>query len=178
MSDGCLTTCDRAACGDGFVHTGVEECDDLLDVDCRECVLGGDNPCGPEAELEPNDDMGSAQFVCDGSVVSGGFDLAGDDDWFAVIVQAGQTLTVETSDGAAACPGDTLVFFYASDATPTEVVAECIDEVDDLGCDDDLGFSTCSLLSHVAAVDDIVFVRVVAYGDASAFDYAVSVTVN
>jgi cysteine-rich repeat protein len=36
-TDGCLTTCQLARCGDGFVQAGVEECDDGNDNDNDAC---------------------------------------------------------------------------------------------------------------------------------------------
>jgi len=39
-TDACLEGCIDATCGDGFVRTGVEECDDLRDPDvCLDCRL-------------------------------------------------------------------------------------------------------------------------------------------
>lgn len=40
-TDACLDTCQPASCGDGFVHAGVEECDDANQVDgdgCSGCI--------------------------------------------------------------------------------------------------------------------------------------------
>jgi cysteine-rich repeat protein len=44
-SDACTATCETAVCGDGFVHTGVEDCDDegesiLCDADCTLSTCG------------------------------------------------------------------------------------------------------------------------------------------
>ena len=36
-SDGCLTNCELASCGDGYAYVGVEECDDGNDVDDDGC---------------------------------------------------------------------------------------------------------------------------------------------
>lgn len=43
--DGCLTTCVPAACGDGFVYTGVEQCDDGNMSDDDACL----STCVPAA---------------------------------------------------------------------------------------------------------------------------------
>ena len=42
--DDCLTSCEAASCGDGYLHTGVEQCDFAATNDCtNECTLPG---CG------------------------------------------------------------------------------------------------------------------------------------
>ncbi len=43
-SNACLTTCEAASCGDGYLHTGAEQCDYAITNDCtNECTLPG---CG------------------------------------------------------------------------------------------------------------------------------------
>ena len=37
-TDACLATCLNASCGDGFVHAGVEECDDANDIGTDACL--------------------------------------------------------------------------------------------------------------------------------------------
>ena len=39
-TDGCLSSCVLAACGDGFVHAGFEQCDDGNASDNDNCVAG------------------------------------------------------------------------------------------------------------------------------------------
>ena len=37
-TDGCLSTCEVASCGDGYVQTGIEACDDGNDVETDGCL--------------------------------------------------------------------------------------------------------------------------------------------
>lgn len=45
-TDGCLSTCKTAICGDTFVFTGEEECDDGNDENTDSCVSCSDAICG------------------------------------------------------------------------------------------------------------------------------------
>lgn len=71
-TDACLSTCEAAACGDGFVHEGVEDCDDGNTAD-------GDG-CSSACEIEEDDsgDDGLDDGGTDGD--DGGTDGVGDDD--------------------------------------------------------------------------------------------------
>lgn len=52
-TDDCLSTCESASCGDGFVQTDVEECDDGNDVDTDECTnMCTTAVCGDGVTLE------------------------------------------------------------------------------------------------------------------------------
>lgn len=56
--DGCLVGCQRARCGDGFVHVGVEECEDGNNDDSDDCVKCRLARCGDGA-------VHAGQEVCD-----------------------------------------------------------------------------------------------------------------
>ena len=62
VANACLSTCELASCGDGFVHTGVELCDDGNLADGDGCPSG----CQPPASCEEHSDLGSGSVwvVC------------------------------------------------------------------------------------------------------------------
>jgi cysteine-rich repeat protein len=88
--DGCGPTCRPEACGDGFLRA-PEECDDG-NVNAAD---GCDGLCLVEAV----DITGGGRFL-------GGFQ-AGSFDRFTFTLAARSTVRLDTSDGAAGCPGDT-----------------------------------------------------------------------
>ncbi len=51
-SDDCLTNCQVATCGDGFVHTGVEQCDDGDTDDTNACSNSCTLNCTPGMTLD------------------------------------------------------------------------------------------------------------------------------
>jgi cysteine-rich repeat protein len=59
-TDACLTTCVNAACGDGFVWEGVEQCDDS-------CLVGTPNVC------ETGDNFDACLASCQNNVCGDGF---------------------------------------------------------------------------------------------------------
>ena len=65
-TDGCLSDCQVARCGDGFVHAGFEACDDANDVDSDACRNNcEEGRCGDgvlRTDLAPGDD---GYEVCD-----------------------------------------------------------------------------------------------------------------
>jgi cysteine-rich repeat protein len=57
--DGCLNSCERSRCGDGFVEVGVEECEDgnhVLTDDCVNCRLARCGDGAVHAGVEACDD--------------------------------------------------------------------------------------------------------------------------
>ena len=95
-TDTCLTTCERASCGDGFVLDGAEECDDGNDIDYDDCTNDCREPrCGDgvlqegeacdDGDLDDNDScLGTCEVATcgDGFVREGleGCDDGNDDD--------------------------------------------------------------------------------------------------
>ncbi|MBP6629570.1 MAG: DUF4215 domain-containing protein [Kofleriaceae bacterium] len=70
-TDGCLTNCMAASCGDGVVQAGVEQCDDVNGDDTDACVSCQAAVCGDgvvHAAVEPcddgNDDPSDACHKC------------------------------------------------------------------------------------------------------------------
>jgi cysteine-rich repeat protein len=74
-SDACVL-CQPAACGDGFLHTGVEPCDDALDPTCLDCQLPsacGDGTLDPgEACDDQNDDDTDDCVACQSAACGDG----------------------------------------------------------------------------------------------------------
>jgi len=56
-TDDCLNDCSDASCGDGHVHTGVEECDDASPF-CLDCAL-----TAPSGWIECTDSSGNTVFL-------------------------------------------------------------------------------------------------------------------
>ncbi len=93
-------------CGDGFI-TGAEQCDDSNTVSGDGCSA----LCVSEApwEIEPNNIQGQAGTLWPGfNHWIGSIQSPGDQDWYKIVVQAGQsvTLDVHSVGNAAACPYD------------------------------------------------------------------------
>jgi cysteine-rich repeat protein len=80
-TDGCLSSCAVASCGDGFTQTGVEQCDDgnLVPGDgcSATCTLG--NVFGPTHTFEG---MQSSFYITQFACSQSGGDPAGDALWF------------------------------------------------------------------------------------------------
>jgi hypothetical protein len=75
-------------------------------------------PNGRAAEVEPNDTPAEANVLTVGDDMSAAIDVAGDFDYFAITVAAGDILTFETLPGDA---DDTRMWLYDTDGT-TELV--------------------------------------------------------
>ncbi len=80
-TDECLSTCELAGCGDGFVQEGVEDCDDANDIDSDECpstcfaascgdgfIWEGMEECDAAGEAADCDDDCTAVECGDGNV--------------------------------------------------------------------------------------------------------------
>jgi cysteine-rich repeat protein len=117
-------------CGNGQVEDG-EECDDGNAASGDGC----NTACRVEtlAEGEPNDDAAHARFFGTYRYAAGSINRAGDEDWFSVRVEEGQSLTAELSDGAGGCGFDSRLEVY--DANGVQVA-----------WDDDDGPGYCSRL--------------------------------
>jgi hypothetical protein len=82
-------------------------------------------------------------------------------------VAEGETLAVETSDGAGGCTTDTVVqVFGAVRPDPLPASRGCDDEPAALACDDDGGAPPCSLAFYTASTDGPVHVRVLGWHEA------------
>lgn len=112
------------ACGNGILERSAEQCEDSN-------VTPGDG-CSATCRIEAD-----ATFSGTGGTATGAISPAGDSDYFAVTVTAGQYLSAFTSDGGAGCPGDTTLELYGTDATTL------------LGSDDDDGNGSCSDISPI-----------------------------
>ena len=104
---------------------------------------------GPIVEVEPNDSPGTAQTFplppSGTNSASGTIGNGSDEDWYQFTVPSGGSVYAETSDGAGACPFDTIISLYAPDGTTLLVR------------NDDGGISTCSLIDPTtnAAASDL-----------------------
>ncbi|MEZ4382082.1 MAG: hypothetical protein R3A79_12095 [Nannocystaceae bacterium] len=107
--DACLSTCVLATCGDGFVHLGVETCDDANPIDgdgCNvDCRLSGATEWVREFEGEPlGADIGHAVAVEPGGqiVVAGVIRAAESNDaWVSRLTAGGDVIWTQTFDGGA-----------------------------------------------------------------------------
>lgn len=112
------------ACGNGLLERSSEQCEDGN-------TMSGDG-CSPTCQIEAD-----GTFTGTGGSLTGAISPAGDSDYFAVTVTAGQYLSAATSDGATGCPGDTILELYGTDAVTL------------LGSDDDDGNGSCSDINPV-----------------------------
>lgn len=69
------------------------------------------------AEMEPNNDSGTATPIGAGGAVTAALDPGSDVDFFAVMVPAGGWVEAETSDGGSGCNLDTILRLYDTDGT-------------------------------------------------------------
>lgn len=134
--------------------------------------------CGDAAELEPNDDMSLAGIVCDGSRIEAAIDETREDDWYAVDLDEGQTVTASTSDGAGGCDLDTTVVVYDEQANPMRDTWSCDDDPAEIGCDDDGGSGDCSSLVFTAPAAGTYFLRVLEWNDDAAGRYFLDVSIG
>ena len=167
---------------DDPVDDGVDPADPNPDEDDDAPVLPDpdDDPDGPNGGLdqEPNDDPDHANQLRPGDAARGSIDPAGDDDWYFIEIEAGQTLTAETSDGNGGCALDTIVFIYASAPDPVVEVGSCGDDPAAVAGDDDGGADFCSLATWTATQTGRHYVRVAEYGDDGTGDYTLTLTVS
>lgn len=139
-----------------------------------------EDPDEPNAGLdgEPNDDPAHASPLAPGEDAPGSIDPAGDDDWYSIDLDAGQTLSAETSDGHGGCGLDTVVFVYDGVPDPVVQVGGCADDPSAVACDDDGGVDFCSLATWTATRGGRHYVRVAEYGDDGTGDYVLRLTVS
>jgi cysteine-rich repeat protein len=164
-----------STCGDGTKLTPVEECDDMNMADGDGCSSAC--VCEPAAETEPNDTDATASVVGAGICkVQGDISAAADEDYFAVTLAAGETLTATVVAGATdTCgPGgdiDTEIEIYDTNGTSSLVF------------NDDINFSTnyCSSAGYTSAAGGTYFVRVSnssGFCDDCLFDYGVIIGIE
>jgi pre-peptidase len=117
-------------------------------------------------ELEPNDSMATAQPVGLFYTVLAEWTPAGDDDWYAVDLLAGDVLDIRTRSDAGDCDFDSIVLVYLEGARPAAVASTCASpDPAALVCVDDSPGSSCASTSFLATDPGTYFVRVVEYGD-------------
>ena len=155
-------------CGNFFLDSG-EVCDDGNAAAGDGCS----DTCQLErSEMEANDDAASANMLASEGTIGGSVNSAGDDDWYAVTIAAGGSITAFTHTGAFdTCDfdHDTVVELYGPDTTT--VVAE----------DDDDGPSLCSTIDRSEASNlaaGTYYVRVRPYSSTRTFDYQLTVDIE
>lgn len=129
----------------------------------------------PLPEMEPNDDstMANAATV-DGMTAAIG--VAGDNDWFAVTLAAGDTLTATVVDGAVDTCGAT--------ATSIDTEIELYDSAAmSVAANDDIDVFTnyCSAASHTATTAGTYYIRVAgsaAFCSMCTFDYGLTIEIQ
>ncbi len=123
-------------------------------------------PAAPETE--PNDDQATANPIEDGQPVAGSINPVGDQDFFAIVVPDGYSLTAETKDGTGStCTSatDTIVTLFAPNGSQA-------------GTDDDGGVSTCSLLRTVPLAGGTYAIRVNDFQNNGTLSYQLQVTLT
>src|SRR6185436_34929 len=126
-------------------------------------------------EVEPNDDGATAQTVTDGTGVDGSLEANGADDYYAIDLLAGQTLTVDLGG----CAFDSLAFVYADPLPdPLPNTGTCFADTDAVACNDDGAGDLCSLTVFTAANDATYYIRIASYGGNSHGDYPMIIDVE
>jgi cysteine-rich repeat protein len=123
-------------------------------------------------ETEPNNTLGTANSLpAGGGVINGSITPATDADWFAVTVPAGGNIRAQTTDGAAGCNLDTVIFLY--DGSLRLITA-----------DDESGTVPCSLIDPTVdpRAGDLAagtyYLQVVSYQGGATGNYQLQVTVG
>jgi hypothetical protein len=123
-----------------------EECDAG-----EECVSrAGIGLCLPElaAEVEPNDDRDHAMPLDDVAGVEGTIDLVGDEDNYSIVLEAGQTIVVDTRG----CDFDHHIFLFAEGDDPDGTPLALSDKL------------PCGRIEAVVPADGTYYIRVVGVG--------------
>ncbi|MBI2894696.1 MAG: DVUA0089 family protein [Deltaproteobacteria bacterium] len=176
--EGLCSFLDYTATAAGFVHVRILEFGGNA-TGTYHVTFTVTAPPGRETtdEWESNDTPGAATTIVDGDLVEGEIDTADDEDWFAVELEASQTLRLETSDGLGACSFDSVLFVYEPDAqAPTSTT--CYNDDTALECNDDDGNGTCSLLEYTALEAGEYLVRLISYSKRATGSYLMSVAVE
>lgn len=117
-------------------------------------------------EVEPDDSMATAQTVGLFYTVLAEWTPAGDDDWYAVDLLAGDRLDVRTRADDGGCDFDSIVLVYPEGVRPSRSVSNCSQaDPSALVCVDDAGDSPCASTTFVAPETGRYYVRAVEYGD-------------
>lgn len=129
-------------------------------------------------EHEPNDALAEATHVAPGDSLLLNTVPAGDNDWFAVDLQAGETLTVATSDG----DYDRCGASYFEGTIDSEIEIYLVDDTTPLAFNDDDKTETgCSQASVTAPVTGTYYVRTAASAQkcpGCEFDYTLTINVT
>ncbi len=127
------------------------------------------------AESEPNDTYQTADAACAGPMAAD-IGTSGDEDWFAIDLQAGQELTAETKDGVNDVCG------YGAADIDTDLAIFDTDGTTQLAFDDWGNTSGyCSIDTITAPTTGTYFVRIRAsqqYCSSCTFDYSLSLSVK
>jgi hypothetical protein len=125
-------------------------------------------------EEEPNDSGDTAQWLEGVQSVSAKLGFEQDNDYYAIELLAGDTLTLDF----AGCATDPVVFVYGSplpDPLPDEYACDLAEAA--LACNDDSD-GPCPLLEFVVPADGTYYVRVVAYDGTATGAYPMLVGVE
>lgn len=114
-------------------------------------------------EVEPNDDSASANVLTAGDPMDAAIDPAGDVDFFAFTVAAGDIVAFETHAGDA---GDTKLYLFD------------VDGVTQLAYNDDGGAGFYSLISYTFTAAGTFFVEVTGYSSSTQGTYVLTATLE
>ncbi len=115
------------------------------------------------AEVEPNDDYTTANPLVAGDAMDAAIDPAGDVDFFAIAVDAGDTYVFETFPG---------------DVNDTKLYLFDVDGVTELAYDDDGGEGYYSLINYTFTAAGTYFVEVTGYGSTTQGTYILTATAD
>ena len=104
--------------GDPAANPGATEVIDSVDNDCDGLVDETTSPCDV-TEAEPNDDVATADSLADGEIACGVIAIAGDDDWYELVLPDPTDLTLDLDAEVDGSPLDAALALY--DATPALV---------------------------------------------------------
>ncbi len=147
---GCIDDCDDT---NAMINPGMPElCGDCLDNNCNYLI---DDGCGGGFffEVEPNDDIFSANLAEVGSIVSGEVNPMGDYDFYEINVCAGQTISFDCDAEEYGSLLDCWLELYDASGTPLMM--------NDDACDPDTGWCGLdSYFSYTFATSGIYYIAV------------------
>jgi cysteine-rich repeat protein len=164
-----------STCGDGTTLKPIEECDDMNMADGDGCSSAC--VCEPFLETEPNDTDVTANVVAAGiCLVNADIDVGADEDYFAVTLAAGETLTATVVAGATDTCGP-------SGSIDSEIEIYDTNGTSSLVFNDDISGSNnyCSSASYTSVAGGQYFVRVSnssSFCNSCLFDYGLSIGIE